>query len=68
MRSKWNYFTGQDPTNGKVNYLSLSDAKKAGLVKNNGDKFLMSVETGDLPSGTNRKSCVALASSNRCPI
>ncbi|VDC03456.1 unnamed protein product [Peniophora sp. CBMAI 1063] len=54
--SKWNYFTGQDPTNGKVDYLSLSDAKKAGLVKNDGDRFIMSVESGDLPSGTDRKS------------
>ncbi|KZV65182.1 glycoside hydrolase family 16 protein [Peniophora sp. CONT] len=54
--SKWNYFTGQDPTNGKVDYLSLTNAKKAGLVKSSGDKFIMSVETGDLPSGTDRKS------------
>ena len=60
LRSKWSYFTGQDPTNGKVDYLSLSNAKKAGLVSTSGDTFIMGVETGDLASGTDRKSYVDL--------
>jgi len=54
--SKVNYFTGADPTNGKVDYLSLSDAQTAGLAKVSNNQFIMSVESGDLPSGTDRKS------------
>lgn len=54
--SKWSYFTGADPTNGKVDYLGLSDAKNAGLVKAKGNQFTLSAQSGSLPSGTDRKS------------
>ncbi|KAI0033916.1 concanavalin A-like lectin/glucanase domain-containing protein [Vararia minispora EC-137] len=55
--SKWSYFTGTDPTNGMVNYLSLKEAKAAGLVKvGSNNQTTISVESGNLPSGQNRKS------------
>ncbi|KAI0314819.1 glycoside hydrolase family 16 protein [Amylostereum chailletii] len=57
LSSKWSYFTGADPTNGKVQYLSKADAvsNKLATVQSDGT-VEFNVQQGDLPRGQNRKS------------
>ncbi|KAI0272489.1 glycoside hydrolase family 16 protein [Gloeopeniophorella convolvens] len=56
--SQWQYFTGPDPTNGRVKYLSHADASKAGIayVQSDNTTVLAVDSTTDLSNGANRNS------------
>ena len=59
--SQWTFFTGSDPTNGNVNYLSMEDAKNQGLAYVNGNNaVVLAVDSrSSVPPGGNRNSYVA---------
>ncbi|PRP78600.1 endo-1,3(4)-beta-glucanase [Planoprotostelium fungivorum] len=40
----WNFFTGNDPTNGHVKFVSQSEAKSAGLISTSGSNIYMGVD------------------------
>ncbi|KAF8448917.1 glycoside hydrolase family 16 protein [Boletus edulis BED1] len=64
--SEWSFYTGADPTNGNVNYLSMSDAQSQGLAYvNSGDNTLVLAvdSTSSVPAGGYRNS-VRITSNN----
>ncbi|GAA5984337.1 hypothetical protein JCM11641_006187 [Rhodosporidiobolus odoratus] len=64
----WDFFTASDPTHGQVEYVSLDDAKSAGLVSTSDKAAMMKVDnTTKLDVGGTRKS-IRIASSEAMKI
>lgn len=58
-----NFFTGSDPTNGYVDYVSQSQAQSAGLINTNNGIVYMGVDNQNVASGSGRQS-VRVSSKN----
>jgi len=58
-----NFFTGADPTNGYVDYVSQSQAQSAGLINTNNGVVYMGVDHQNVASGSGRQS-VRVSSKN----
>ena len=55
----WTFFTGPDPTGGRVKYLSRAEAQEKGLAYVQGDRAVLRVDSRtNLPLGALRDSCV----------
>lgn len=55
--SEWSFFTGTDPTNGNVNYLSMQDATSQGLAYVDSNTIVLAVDSwSTVPAGGNRNS------------
>ncbi|GAA5946119.1 hypothetical protein JCM10213_006828 [Rhodosporidiobolus nylandii] len=64
----WDFFTADDPTHGQVDYVSLDDAKSAGLISTSGTSAMMKVDnTTTLSAGDKRKS-IRIASTSAVTI
>lgn len=61
--NKMNFFTGADPTNGYVTYVSQSTAQSGGLISVNNNIVYMGVDHNNVASGSGRQS-VRVSSKN----
>jgi len=52
----WNFFTGDDPTHGYVNYVSYSQAQAAGLIVAEPGKVIIGSDNKNAASGRGRNS------------
>nr|ADZ46179.1 beta-1,3(4)-glucanase [Paecilomyces sp. FLH30] len=61
--NKFNFFTGEDPTHGFVDYVSRNVAQGAGLLGERGDRVYMGVDYTN-PAGSRGRRSVRLESKN----
>jgi hypothetical protein len=54
--NNFNFFTGNDPTNGYVNYVDQGTAQSQGLINTNGGVAYIGVDHTNIASGRGRNS------------